>query len=152
EAASEELAAALEHANLPTLLLCMAQITGEERWLQDPYVPTPPRGPGDGDDGGFSEELQRSIRADALRILTDLRSGELEPAADPSPERIAEMLEISLGVELPDGYGPLLAEELGLRSREVEIEQRAALQAIDVLVIGAGVSGILAAIQLAGAG
>ena len=150
--AEPELAEALQQANLPTLLLSLATITGEERWLQDPYVPTPPRGPGDGDDGGFSEDLQESIRADALRILTDLRNGTIAPAAPPSPERVAEMLEISMRAALPGGYGPMLAEELGTLSRDVEIAPTPSLQEFHVVVIGAGFSGILASIQLAKAG
>ncbi|MHB8691213.1 MAG: flavin-containing monooxygenase [Solirubrobacteraceae bacterium] len=151
-AEGSELAAALEQANLPTLLLCLAQLTGDQRWMQEPHVPTPPRGPGDGDDGGFSDELQASIRADAMQILEDLRTGALVPAPAPSPERVAEMLEISLGVELPGGYGPMLAEELGLLSRDVEIAAVPELEELHVLVIGAGFSGILAAIELSDAG
>lgn len=52
-AAEEGLRAALERANLPTLLLSLAQLTGEDRWLQDPYRPSRPKGPGDNDSGGF---------------------------------------------------------------------------------------------------
>lgn len=146
------LAEALEDANLPTLLLSLATITGDDRWLQDPYVPTPPRGPGDGDDGGFSEELRASIRVDALRILTDLQTGALAAAAPPSPDRVAEMLQISMQTTLPDGYGPMLAEELGTLDRDVEIAPAAGTTDFHVVVIGAGFSGILAAIQLGKAG
>jgi 4-hydroxyacetophenone monooxygenase len=146
------LAEALQQANLPTLLLSLATLTGDDRWLREPYVPTPPRGPGDGDDGGFSEELQESIRAEALRILTDLADGATEPAPAPGPERIAEMLAISLQTALPEGMGPMLAEELGTLDRDVEIDRQPAVDEFHVIVIGAGFSGILASIQLAKAG
>jgi 4-hydroxyacetophenone monooxygenase len=147
------LAAALEEANLPTLLLALAQLTGDERWVREPYLPSAPKGPGDHDSGGFAEELQASIRRDALQVITDFREGRITPAPAPSPERVAQMLEVSLGgLRLPDGYGPLLAEELGLTDRFVEITDPPARDHFQVLVIGAGFSGLLAAIQLEHAG
>jgi 4-hydroxyacetophenone monooxygenase len=150
EAHDPALAAALEEANLPTLLLAIAQLTGDDRWLREPYVPTPAKGPGDNDSGGFSHELQASIRADAFDLITAWRQGRITPAPPPTAERVAEMLEISLCERLPDGYGPLLAEELGVHDRHVEIP--AAADHLTVLVIGAGVSGLLAAIELQRAG
>ena len=82
------LEAALEEANLPTLLLCVAQLTGDERWTSEPYVPTPARGPGDHDHGGFSPELQAEIRADALRVITDWKAGRLASGTASDPERV----------------------------------------------------------------
>jgi 4-hydroxyacetophenone monooxygenase len=143
---------ALQEAHLPTLLLCLAQLTGDERWTSEPYLPTPPRGPGDHDSGGFSQELQASIRADALAIVVQLRSGELTPAPPPSAERVAEMLGISLAAALPDGYGPMLAEELRITDRDVEFDTAPSPAQLHVAVIGAGFSGMLAAIQLGRAG
>jgi 4-hydroxyacetophenone monooxygenase len=151
-AAAGELERALRDANLPTLLLSLAQLTGDDRWLRDPYVPIPPRGPGDNDGGGFPEELQASIRAAALRLIGDWRAGRLEPAAPPAAARLPEMLEISLGKALPDGYGPMLAEELGLADREVAMPGKVNDRKLNAVIIGAGFSGILAAIQLSRAG
>jgi 4-hydroxyacetophenone monooxygenase len=151
-AGNPALAAALGEANLPTLLLALAQLTGDDSWLCEPYIPNPGRGPGDNDSGGFDEELQDSIRSDALRLIEAWRIGALEPAPPPAPERIAEMLELSLGERLPDGYGPLLAEELGIGSRRVEFAGPPAADEFNVVVIGAGVSGLLAAIELQRAG
>jgi 4-hydroxyacetophenone monooxygenase len=151
-AAVRELESALRDANLPTLLLSLAQLTGDDRWLREPYVPVPPRGPGDNDTGGFSEGLQESIRADALRLITAWRAGALEPAAPPAADRLAEMLEVSLGMPLPAGYGPMLAEEIGLADRDVEMPASVNVRELHVVVIGAGFSGILAAIQLSRAG
>jgi len=151
-AADAALAAALEEASLPTLLLALAQLTGDRRWLEPPYRPHRPKGPGDNDSGGFPDTLQTQIRAEALDLITALRSGQLKPAPDPTPAEIAEMLEISLGESLPEGYGPLLAEEMGLIDRQVEIPNPPSAETLEVLVIGAGVSGLLAAIQLQHAG
>jgi 4-hydroxyacetophenone monooxygenase len=141
------LAEALQQANLPTLLLALTTLTGDGRWLRDPYVPVRPKGPGDNDSGGFSEELQASIRADALRIVAEWRAGGFVPA--PAPARLPEMLSTSLGEPVLPGYGELLAEEMGLLDRFVEIPP---CEGLDVLVVGAGVSGLLAAISLRRAG
>lgn len=152
-AAEEGLRAALERANLPTLLLSLAQLTGDDRWLQDPYRPSRPKGPGDNDSGGFSEEVQAEIREQAFELITAWRGGELQPADPPSPEKVAGMLSISLGdVNLPEGFGPLLAEELGLLERDVDFSGTPAPEGFEVLVIGSGFSGLLAAIKLKQAG
>ena len=148
EARAPALAAALEEANLPTLLLALTQLTGDDRWMRDPYVPRPPRGPGDNDSGGFSPELQASIRQAAFEHIVARRDGRLQPAPAPSAERVAQLLEISLGESLPEGYGPLLAEELGVADRRVTIESPPSAEDFRVVVIGAGVSGLLAAIEL----
>jgi len=146
------LAAALEDSNLPTLLLVLAHLTGDEKWLQEPYVPRRMLGPGDNDSGGFPAELQTAIRAEAVELIEALQAGRLEAAPHPSPERVAEMLETSLGERLPEGCGPLLAEELGILDRHVEIPDPPSGAEFHVLVIGAGVSGLLAAIELRRAG
>ena len=147
-----QLAEALEEANLPTLLLALATLTGDERWINEPYKPTPPRGPSDHDSGGFSEELQASIRGDALKLISEFHAGMPQPAAPPSPEKLERMLAIGLASELPDGYGPLLAEELGIEDRHVDLPRKPAAEELSVIVIGAGFSGLLAAYQLGRAG
>jgi 4-hydroxyacetophenone monooxygenase len=154
EAAEEiGLREALEEANLPTLLMVLHQLTGDERWLEDPYRPTRPRGPGDHNSGGFPEEVQDQIREAAFELITAQREGRLEPAEPPSPEKVQEMLTISLGERsLPEGFGPLLAEELGTLSRDVEISEPPPADRFSVLVIGTGFSGLLAAIKLQQAG
>ncbi|MBW0119350.1 hypothetical protein, partial [Pseudonocardia abyssalis] len=46
----DELARAMDHANLPTLVAVLHQLTGDARWLADPYRPTRSRGMDDHDD------------------------------------------------------------------------------------------------------
>ena len=104
-----ELAAALEHANLPTLLLSLAQLTGEDRWLRDPYRPTRAKGLSDNDDGGLAPGVQQEIREAALEMVEAYRCGNLVPAPAPDPDRVAEMLSISLGMEVPSTYGPVMS-------------------------------------------
>ncbi|HWJ10826.1 MAG TPA: hypothetical protein VNS46_15715, partial [Nocardioides sp.] len=54
----DRLAAALEDANIPTLLLVLAHLTGDEKWLSGRYRPQ--RGPvlDDNDSGSLPEDVQ----------------------------------------------------------------------------------------------
>jgi 4-hydroxyacetophenone monooxygenase len=151
-ASDAELRAALEEANLPTLLMVLAHLTGDDRWIEEPYTPSRPRGVEDNDSGGFTPELQASIRKDAWEILKEIREGRREPVAPPSPERVIRMLSTSLRTPIPEASGPMMAEELGILSRDVEIPKTPASEKFRALVIGAGFSGLLASIQLTKAG
>ena len=71
----EKLRAAIEIANIPTLLMVLVQLTGELRWLEDPYRPRAPRGLGDNDDGGLPEPIQQEIRQAALEAILAWRDG-----------------------------------------------------------------------------
>jgi len=151
-ARAEDLPAALEHANLPTLLLVLAHLTGEDAWLEPPFTPGPQRGPGDHDTAGLPDSLQSEVRERAFEMLVGLREGSLTPAPPPTPERLEALLSQSLGEQVPAGCGLLLAEELGIQSRSVPLPRDKVADGFSVVVIGAGVSGILAGRELSGAG
>ena len=148
----DALRAALAEANLPTLLMVMAHLTGDDRWMQEPYKPSRPRGAEDNDSGGFPEALQQSIRGEAWDIICAAREGRLPPVEPPSPERIVAMVSTSMRAPIPPESGPMMAEELGLASRDVVIPKSPAAETFRVLVIGAGFSGLLMSIQLSKSG
>jgi len=143
---------ALEEANLPALLGVLRQLTGDERWLRPPYAPAPANGPGDHDHGGLPEEIQAEIRDAAHDLVIGLREGRVEPAEPPTAEEVAHILTVTLGTRVPPSAGPLLAEELGLQSRSVPVPAPRSDQRMDVVIIGAGFSGIAQAIRLKEAG
>jgi 4-hydroxyacetophenone monooxygenase len=151
EADDAELGAALEDANLPLLLMVLALLTGEGRWLEDPYRPSRTVALDDNDSGGFPDERRAEIRAAAFDVLRDLRDGRVEVPPPPDEEELIRMLSISLGEEVPPEYGRTMAEEAGFRARE-DIEwhfgRPAAADEMSVLVIGAGPSGIAVATML----
>ena len=140
---------ALREANIPSLLMALVHLTGDRRWLEPPYRPARPRGLDDNDSGGLPEPLQEEVRNAALTAATDFRNGRLSPIPL-SPDDISEMLAISLDEQVPAEYGPLLAEELGLESRDVELPP--APEGFHVVIIGAGISGLCAAFKLKMAG
>ena len=73
---------ALAEADLRVLLMVMFQISGEERWLQEPYRARRDVKLIADEDAGFAPELQAEIRAAALQILTDQAHSPAHPIPD----------------------------------------------------------------------
>jgi 4-hydroxyacetophenone monooxygenase len=146
----DRLAAALEEANIPTLLLVLAHLTGEQTWLEEPYKPG--RGPvlDDNDSGSLPVEIQCEIREAALKAILASEAGLLDEQ-DLTPDDVARMLGLALVEDVPTEYGPLLAEELGVVSRDVAVPSELPA-GFHVLIIGAGISGLALGIKLRGAG
>ena len=144
------LARALEHANLPSLVPVLVQLTGDRRWCGEPYRPTRSRGMDDNDGGGFPEEVAAEIRAAVLAAVLAHEAG--APAAIPAPtgELLAELLSLATGEPAPPEYADMLAEDLGFAPGPAPSVPVGA--DIDAVVVGAGVSGMLAAIKLREAG
>jgi 4-hydroxyacetophenone monooxygenase len=147
---ADALAAALEHANLPTLVPVLHQLTGDERWLADPYRPTRSRGMDDNDDGGFPADVQAEIRAATLDAVLAWSAGRPAAVAEPTGDALVELMGLAVGEPVPAEYGAMTAEDMGFAPPEPV--PSAAGTDLFVVVIGAGVSGMLAAIRLAEAG
>ncbi|MCU1502787.1 MAG: monooxygenase [Ilumatobacteraceae bacterium] len=145
-------APALEIANVPTLLMVLVQLTGERKWLEPPYRPQRARGMGDNDTGGLAEDVQREIRDAALEAITAWRAGRPMAIPEPSPELLVEMLGCAMGETVPPEYGPMIAAQLQVQGLEdvVPAEQQPTHvpDGFEVLVIGAGASGLCAAFNL----
>jgi len=154
-ASDEELRSILEQAEVPPLLPALAYLTGDlsllrEELRQDPTLVGMPQ-------GGFTEEQQAAARAIALETLIRFRDGGCRPAPTPPDDDVLRMMEFAVGGSDMAAYLPLLEEELahgredrrapGWRKSEVaaDVEFR-------VLIIGAGMSGLLAAHRLRQAG
>jgi 4-hydroxyacetophenone monooxygenase len=151
ESSSDLLGDALRDANIPTLVAVLAHLTGDDKWLHQPFAPERARGLDDNDDGGLPAEIQEEIRQAVRSVVADFEAGLLIPA-DPSPDRITEILSAVLHEPVPSAYGPLLSEELGITSRSVALTTPAAGTGFKVGIIGAGMSGIAAARELEASG
>lgn len=156
DAPAEELRArfaeAVAIANVPTLLMVLVQMTGDLRWLDAPYAPKRGRGLDDNDTGGLPEEIQDEIRSAALAAILDVDAGKPLALPEPRPELLARMLATSMGEAIPSEYGHNVAAGLGIgpdASRPKKLNVPAGFRAI---IIGAGVSGICAAIRFKRAG
>lgn len=150
-ATDAELRAALREANIPTLLLVMTQFAGDDRWLRAPFVPSRTMAMNDNDTAGFSEELQEQVRDAAFDVLRAWRDGERDTPPPPPDEAIPAMLSVALGETVPAEYATTLAEEGGFHPRRGvrwHGETPSAAEDFDVVVIGAGLSGIATAVTL----
>lgn len=138
---------ALEHASIPTLLMCLAQITGEERWLQPPFAPARETQLFGDDTGGLPLELQIEVRRATAQMLERMPSG----VPDLDADRLRRMMSVCVGEPVGDEYVPMFMEEMGVSDRDVSWQEPApASQAtsFSVLIIGSGIAGIAAAVKL----
>jgi 4-hydroxyacetophenone monooxygenase len=146
----------LLEAHLPALLMSLVHLTGDASLL------TPERRPeyvfmADGKLGGYSPEVQADIRARAkAAILAHLAGAPLPPR--PSPATVRRMMDWVAGADIPDNYAAFLNEELALDGVDPKAPdwsspslQRAAA-GMKVIVVGAGMSGLLTGIRLKQAG
>ncbi|MFO7552498.1 MAG: NAD(P)/FAD-dependent oxidoreductase [Haliea sp.] len=157
---------AIARANIPTLACLLVQMTGDCRWIEGSYVPSRPRGLDDNDSGGLPSEVQAEVRQAALEGISKLLAGGSLALPDPSDELLVRMMSASLGEEIPLEYAPMIRHELGLAgtgtqqgsttTRDVsplaEVEGRDPPAGFRALIIGAGISGLCAAVNLDAAG
>ncbi|MFN0026684.1 MAG: NAD(P)-binding domain-containing protein [Acidimicrobiales bacterium] len=138
-------------ANIPTLLMVLVQLTGEEHWLEPPYRPGRQSGMGDNDSGGLDPDHQREVRESALEAILAWRNGRPVAMPEPSETMLTHMLSVAMAERVPEEYGAFTAAQLGQASF-LAPEPIAAPAGFKVLIIGAGVSGLCAAINLQAAG
>lgn len=142
-----ELLQVVATANIPTLLMVIYQVTGDEKWLNEPYLPTRSPGLSDHDSGGLPVGVQREIREAGAHALAALQAGQ-EPAIDaPSPALMSRMLSACVGEQVDETYGRMFSQEFRRRVAVIQEEPREST-GFRILVVGAGVSGIIAAQQL----
>ncbi|HEV8628059.1 MAG TPA: NAD(P)/FAD-dependent oxidoreductase [Acidimicrobiia bacterium] len=147
-----ELDSAVDLANIPTLLLVLVQITGDLRWLEPPYRPTAARGLDENDSGGVPDAVQAEVRAAAVAAIAAWQDGQAVALSAPAPALLVHMLSVAMGEPVPDEYGPMIAAEV------VGDRDTGATCVLDpppgfsALIIGAGLSGLCAAVRLGQAG
>ncbi len=149
------IAEALEYAHIPSLMCALVHITGDPELIRGEIRPDISFF-GD-EQGNISEQDQQKIRALALRELKKLKAGaELPPP--PSQDVISEMVNFIVGRELSSDYGEFLHAELMLggddpyKAKGLDDIPAADKENFKVIVIGAGMSGLLAGIRLQEAG
>jgi 4-hydroxyacetophenone monooxygenase len=134
----------LPDANIPILLMVLYQLTGDERWISDEVRPSRARGLTMNPSGGLPEAVQREVRAAARDAIVAWAAG--QPAAVPAPTGpvLARMLSFCVGDEVDLEYTPLLAHEMGFTAEVLPTLEHPFEPALatEVLVIGAGVSGL----------
>lgn len=142
---------ALAQADIATLLMVLVQLSGEERWLTEmqPHI----KGPWDYSVSA-PPPLAQALRDRLVEVLQALARGDAAPA-QPSRALLQTMMSVCVGEPVSDEYVPLALEEMGLSAATAGPSPAATPQAasgLRVAVIGAGMSGLCAAIKLREAG
>ncbi len=102
------------------------------------------------------EEDHALVRKKAVEVLKTLRAGALKPPPPPSPDAFKPLIELFLAEDVPPHLLRFWWEEFGAdplpRGFEIDNALGADLQEYNVVVIGAGMNGVTAAIALKAAG
>lgn len=140
----------LQHASIPALVMCLAQITEDDRWLEDPFLPRRDTNLFADDTGGLPEDVQRTVREAAERVLGEIERGERTLPPVPSPERFLRMMRANVAEDVTPEYVPMMMEEMRFSERSVPWTggRPESASRFHVLIVGAGVSGICAAVKL----
>ena len=150
----DQLRTALAEADIAPMLMVLVQLTGDMSLLDEvaPYIHGA---------WSFMEEvpadLKQKVRDRLVDALKDFAAtGRAPPRKIPDGE-LQRMMSAVVGQTVPDEYIPLLIEEIRLAedTRAVRWRKDPATLALDrfkVVVIGAGFSGLCAAIRLQEAG
>lgn len=144
------IAQALESANVPALSMSLVHLTGRTDILQGPIRPRKVLQRGG---ESLSPAEKAEVRAMALEALRAYRDRGCTLPPPPSPATLHDMMNFAVGEAVPDSYVSMMQEEMaldGADARDISWEDvpREARERFRVLVIGAGMSGLLAAIRL----
>jgi len=145
---------ALKDAHIPSLMMALVHLTGDASHLDADMKPVYDFF-GDGQ-GGLTPEKQQWVRNAVKRALVALEGRNLPPPPDRAT--IRRMMDFIAGAEIPERYVPFLSEELGIAvddTRDVKWDTpklKDAASKMKVVIIGAGLSGLLSAIRLQQAG
>jgi 4-hydroxyacetophenone monooxygenase len=147
---------ALEEAHIPSLMAALVHVTGDAAFVRGAIRP---QSAFFGDpQGGISEEQQADIRERAFDALTRYRDAGHSLPPPPDEKLVGEMVNFMIGADVSSDYAEFLMAELALDGRDpyaasglekIPAEKRAA---INVVIIGSGMSGLLAGIRLKEAG
>ncbi len=138
-----ELREALGEADLRVLLMVLFHLTADHKWLAEPFLPKRDVNLISDTQAGLSAEAGAEIRRMAEELLS---VNKLDVAVDdPGNEMMIKMMSRCLGEVVPSEYAPMMREEMGLASRQVDWSHEmpnSLPTERPVAIVGAGASGI----------
>lgn len=147
---------ALEEASIPTLMMSMIHMSGDTSLLDGELKPL---GAYINEYQGYmNEDDKATVRKQALEVIRNFREGGCRVPAVPSEDTIHKMMNFLVAQEVPRDYVPMLLEEMELDGKDQRSDawgdevSRQGREQHQVLVIGGGMSGVLAAVRLKEAG
>ncbi|MCA3747074.1 NAD(P)/FAD-dependent oxidoreductase [Phenylobacterium sp.] len=152
----KELDKALAAAHQPALQAALVHLTGQDHWLRPEW--TPAYVPLSRGDTGVPEAEQQKFLAEAKAALVEWFGKGGGETHQPSAAVLRRMMSFVAGAEIPEGYADFLVDELSLGETNTKTpvwdspRLKAGAAKMHVLVIGAGMSGLLTGIRLSQAG
>ncbi|MBR0824041.1 NAD(P)/FAD-dependent oxidoreductase [Bradyrhizobium manausense] len=144
-----DLASAIAEGDIRCLLMVLVHMTGDTRWLEQPYLPKRDIRLIPDPDAGVPREVQDEIRAAVIKLFAD---GTPKPViTDPGEELLLKMMRACLGENVAREYAPLMREEMGFVPREAGWRERPSDETLaqqQVLIVGAGVCAIALGVTL----
>ena len=151
-----EIARALEDASIPTLLMSMIHMSGSAALLDGALRPA---GCYINEYQGYmSEEHKAEVREQAMAVIREFRAGGCQLPPQPDAATIQRMMNFIVAQEVPEEYVPMMLEEMELDGQDHRSDAwgdevpRQRREQHKVLVMGGGMSGVLAAVRLKEAG
>jgi 4-hydroxyacetophenone monooxygenase len=147
---------ALEEAHLPSLVAALVHITGDASLIRGDIKPVYDFF-GDGQ-GSLTPEQREQTKTKALAALKAYAASGSKMPPQPSGDVIRELMDFVAGAKIPEHYVPFLMEELALSGEDPKAGHwgkdipQGVKKDFRVLIVGAGMSGVLAAIRLKQAG
>lgn len=146
------LSRAVVAANIPTLVAVLYQLTADRRWLTERYRPTRSRGMDDNMTGGLPDEVQDEIRAATVNAVLEWNRGAAPANETLDLHELMEVMEFTMGEPVPHEFGPMMSEVLGFDDTPTPRPRREVPNDFSVVVIGAGIAGMLSSMRLTQAG
>ena len=146
----DHLRSAVLRGNVPTMLAVLLELTADERWVAPRYQPTRSRGMDDNSTGGLPEDVQSEIRSaliDAVERWWTLDEPSRRTLDSSEVERI---LNFTCSETVPPDFAPMMAEIVNgpqIKPATAKCDER-----LHAIVIGAGIAGMLASVELTRAG
>jgi 4-hydroxyacetophenone monooxygenase len=147
----------LAEAHLPALLMSVIHLTGDASLLD--RFPRPVYDFfADSRTGGYTPEDQAKLRDLARTTIEKYLKSDRKLPPPPDSDTAMKMMNFVVGVDIPPHYAPFLMEELAIEGADAKyphwegpkVSERK--KGMHIVIVGAGMSGLLAAIRLKQAG
>ena len=144
----QTLESALDSASFPVVAALLVHFTGDISILEK--LPRPNQAVLGEIQGFLSEDDKQIIKKIALKEISKFFSNhEVNDIYVPSNEELNKMMSFIVGENVSPDYIPMMLRDLNITSQDLKLSSVTTKPSLEVLIIGAGMSGILAAIKLA---
>ncbi|WP_404850525.1 flavin-containing monooxygenase [Dietzia kunjamensis] len=156
------------------MLAVLLELTGDERWTEPRFQPTRSRGMDDNATGGLPEEIRAEVQQGLVDAVEQWWGAGMPDRRTLAASEVGPILDFTCGETVPEDFGPMMAEIVnGPRAKGAPeaaphaAPDRAPHAASDraphaasnrgegrlhAVVIGAGIAGMLASVELTNAG